>query len=81
MFVVILPVRAPVGLVWMLHCVLCLVLSNINIFEWGDLWLAKDSQNWHTSSTYPFCHRNCRLQHCKILCANSCSLYLQRIYN
>ena len=29
MFVVILPVRAPVGLVWMLHCVLCLVHSNI----------------------------------------------------
>ena len=32
MFVVILTVRTLVGLVWMLHCVLCLVHSNINIF-------------------------------------------------
>ena len=28
MFVVILPVRTPVGLVWVLHCVLCLFHSN-----------------------------------------------------
>ena len=32
MFEVILPVRTLVGLIWMLHCVLCLVHSNINIF-------------------------------------------------
>ena len=32
MFVVILSVRALVGLVWVLHYVLCLDNSNINIF-------------------------------------------------